>query len=103
MLIVLIGNKNDLNDQRQVSFEEGQAFAKRNELIFFETSAKTANGVEETFTQATKQIYQGVIAQKYDTDGEAIGIKPGNVSSAPTSSTKSLTSGEKAKGGGGCC
>lgn len=103
MLIVLIGNKNDLNDQRLVSFEEGEAFAKRNELIFFETSAKTSAGVEDTFTQATKQIYQGILTQKYDTDGEAVGIKPGNVTPAPTSRTKNLSSGEKAKDGGGCC
>ncbi len=54
MLIVLIGNKNDLDDKRQVSFEEGEAFAKRNDLVFFETSAKTSTGVEETFIQATK-------------------------------------------------
>ena len=103
MLIVLIGNKNDLDDKRQVSFEEGEAFAKRNDLVFFETSAKTSTGVEETFTQATKQIYSGVLAQKYDTDGEAIGIKPGNVTPNPTSRTKNLTSGEKKKDGGGCC
>lgn len=50
MLIVLIGNKNDLQDQRKVSFEEGESFAKENDLIFFETSAKTSAGVEETFT-----------------------------------------------------
>ena len=77
MLIVLIGNKSDLEDQRQVSTEEGIQFARRNDLIFFETSAKTSTGVEETFTQVTKQIYQGVLSQKYDSDGEAVGIKPG--------------------------
>jgi len=62
MLIVLIGNKNDLDDQRQVSTEEGTAFARKNDLIFFETSAKTSFGVEDTFTQVTKQIYQGVLS-----------------------------------------
>jgi len=62
-----------------VPTEEGLQFAKKNDLIFFETSAKTAAGVEETFVQATKQIYQGIMTKQYDTDGEAIGIKPGNV------------------------
>jgi len=57
MLVVLVGNKADLEDQRQVQTEEGEAFAKRNELIFFETSAKTSMGVEEVFTKATKEIY----------------------------------------------
>ena len=78
MVIVLVGNKSDLEDSRQVSTEEGQAFAKRNDLIFFETSAKTSAGVEETFVRATKQIYQGILNNAFDMDGEAIGIKVGN-------------------------
>ena len=53
-MIVLIGNKSDLKDQRQVTTEEGEKFAKKNALIFFETSAKTAEGVEHTFTMAAK-------------------------------------------------
>ena len=48
-LIVLIGNKNDMEDNREVTKEQGAAFAKKNGLIFFETSAKTAEGVEQTF------------------------------------------------------
>ena len=45
--VILIGNKKDLEDKRQVSYEEGEAFAKENGLMFLETSAKTAyNGVE---------------------------------------------------------
>ena len=32
--IILIGNKKDLEDRRQVSYEEGEAFAKENGLIF---------------------------------------------------------------------
>ena len=35
MIILLIGNKDDLNTEREVSTEEGQDFAKRNNLIFF--------------------------------------------------------------------
>lgn len=39
---MLIGNKTDLNFEREVSTEEGQEFAEKHNLIFFETSAKTA-------------------------------------------------------------
>ena len=63
---MLIGNKNDLQEQSQVSKDEGEKFAKRNGLIFFETSAKTSEGVEHTFTMAAKQIYQGIITQRYE-------------------------------------
>lgn len=34
MEVLLIGNKTDLEDQRQVSFEEGKAFAAKNKLKF---------------------------------------------------------------------
>jgi Ras-related protein Rab-2A len=47
MTIMLIGNKCDMDVRRQVSFEEGERFAKENGLIFMETSAKTSLNVEE--------------------------------------------------------
>lgn len=47
MVIMLIGNKSDLEQRRQVSTEEGERFAKENGLIFLETSAKTAHNVED--------------------------------------------------------
>ena len=46
IMIMLIGNKADLDSRRQVSTEEGERFAKENGLIFLETSAKTAFNVE---------------------------------------------------------
>ncbi len=58
--------------------DEGEKFAKRNGLIFFETSAKTSEGVENTFTMAAKQIYQGIITQRYEVQGDFNGIKVGN-------------------------
>ena len=42
--IILIGNKNDLNDKRQIEFEKGNQFAKDyNFDLFFETSAKSGS------------------------------------------------------------
>jgi len=46
MIILLIGNKSDLKFEREVSTEEGQEFADKHNLIFYETSAKTAHNVE---------------------------------------------------------
>jgi Ras-related protein Rab-5C len=37
--------------RRQVSTEEAQAYATENDLLFFETSAKTGEGVVEVFTE----------------------------------------------------
>lgn len=37
----------DLEDQRAVSREEAEAFAKENGLLYIETSAKSASNVDE--------------------------------------------------------
>lgn len=44
---MLIGNKSDLENKRAVSKEEGEAFAKQHGITFLETSAKTAENVEQ--------------------------------------------------------
>ena len=79
MTIVLVGNKKDLDTEREVSYDEGLEFARKNKLIFFETSAKTAENVDQTFIYATKIIYNNIGRGEYDLANEAIGIKPGNV------------------------
>lgn len=47
MVIILVGNKSDLERSRMVSTAEGEQFAREHGLIFLETSAKTAANVEE--------------------------------------------------------
>jgi len=59
-VIMLIGNKKDLEGQRDVTYEEASAFAKQNGLIFVESSAKTGENVEEAFLRTAKLIFQSV-------------------------------------------
>ena len=47
MSFILIGNKSDLENKRQIKFEEGKLFAQQNDMIFIETSAKNGAGVQE--------------------------------------------------------
>jgi len=56
IVVILIGNKKDLENKRQVSYEEGEQLAKENGLLFLEVSAKTALNVEEAFFQSARQI-----------------------------------------------
>lgn len=77
MVIMLIGNKNDL-ERREVSYEEGEQFAKEHDLIFKETSAKTAANVEEAFIGTAQKIYDNIQCGIYgDLTNEAHGIKVG--------------------------
>ncbi len=48
--VVLVGNKIDLADQRQVKFEEGQLWAKNHKVSFMETSAKTGIHIRDVFS-----------------------------------------------------
>jgi small GTP-binding protein len=51
---VIVGNKMDLADNREVTFEEGQAFADAQHAHFFETSALTNGFVAEAFSEAAR-------------------------------------------------
>ena len=44
--------------------EEGEAFAREHGLVFMETSAKTAAGVEEAFINTAREIYEVSFFQK---------------------------------------
>eukprot|EP01116_Phalansterium_solitarium_P003952 TRINITY_DN1479_c1_g1_i1.p2 TRINITY_DN1479_c1_g1~~TRINITY_DN1479_c1_g1_i1.p2 ORF type:complete len:201 (-),score=77.84 TRINITY_DN1479_c1_g1_i1:388-990(-) len=62
MIIMLLGNKSDLEHKRAITYEEGKKFAQDNGLIFMETSAKTAANVDEAFLETARQIYNKVKA-----------------------------------------
>lgn len=53
---ILIGNKSDWLDKRQISQEQGQALADEFGIRFMETSAKVNEGVEDAFFTLARQI-----------------------------------------------
>src|SRR3990167_211140 len=56
--IIIVGNQCDLEAERQVSYEEGEKFAKEKKLLFFESSAKNNINIEQIFTTLV-QVIQG--------------------------------------------
>jgi GTPase KRas protein len=53
---ILLGNKADLVDQREVADTEGFEFAKANGLAYLETSALARLNVEEAFYQVIREV-----------------------------------------------
>ena len=56
--LILIGNKNDLEDQRQVTKEMGEEKAKELGLAFMETSACPGENLDKAFQLMINEIYK---------------------------------------------
>ncbi|GER34462.1 RAB GTPase homolog A4A [Striga asiatica] len=57
IVIILVGNKCDLEDQRAVPTEDAKEFAQNEGLFFLETSALEATNVEEAFLTVLTEIF----------------------------------------------
>ncbi len=59
ILISIVGNKVDLPGRR-VTKEEGESFAKKHDVAYFETSAKEGTGIDIVFNHMTKEIMKKI-------------------------------------------
>jgi len=71
MVIMLIGNKSDLEADRVVSVDEGKGLAEEYGVQFFETSALTGSNVESMFTALATTIKRRRIDEYEGTQGAA--------------------------------
>lgn len=69
--IVVVGNKADLKDQREVTHVEACRFAQENDLIFLETSALSGEGIDESFMQCARKILAGIESGNVKVEGAA--------------------------------
>ena len=94
IVIILVGNKKDLESEREVTFMEATRFAQENELAFLETSALTGENVEEVFLKCTRTILTKIDAGELDPERVGSGIQYGNaqlrkpVERSPTNPSK---------------
>lgn len=93
-VIMLVGNKKDAEEQRDVTYEEASQFAEEHGLVFLETSAKTGEHVEEAFVKTAQLIYQSVL------DGSVDLTQDGGVSKKATVTPEAA---QPKPASGGCC
>ncbi|KAJ8951810.1 hypothetical protein NQ318_019783 [Aromia moschata] len=78
-VIFLIGNKCDLEGQRDVTYEEASKFAEENGLMFVEASARQmgnrGDNVEEAFLETAKKIYQSIQDGRLDLNAAESGVQ----------------------------
>ncbi|XP_023440658.2 ras-related protein Rab-17 [Dasypus novemcinctus] len=58
VVVMLVGNKTDLAEERQVTFQEGKEFAEGKRLLFMEASARLNHHVAELFGTVARELLQ---------------------------------------------
>jgi Ras-related protein Rab-6A len=84
VIIMLVGNKTDLNERRQVSIEEGESKAREFSVMFIETSAKAGYNIKTLFTKVADALPRAsstVTEDSSKSSGSA--IKPNDVFLVP--------------------
>ena len=58
--VILIGNKSDLKDEREISYEEALNFADSNNYYYIETSCVQNKNVFEAFERMIIEVYKDI-------------------------------------------
>ena len=102
-IIVIVGNKKDLDKQRQVTYQEGLNFAKKYGFQFTETCAFEKETIEPLFAGIAESILEKIQFGEIDPSNERIGVKVGNKSGGGVKVTKKKQENQTSEGKKGCC
>ncbi|ORZ02319.1 hypothetical protein BCR43DRAFT_533414 [Syncephalastrum racemosum] len=80
LVIILVGNKNDRADEREVSYLEASRFAQEHEMMFLEASALTGDAVEDMFFKCARSILSKIETGQIDPERSGSGVQFGDSS-----------------------
>ena len=111
LVMMLVGNKTDLEGKRVVSKEQGQKFADQVGVMFKEVSALSRHNIDEVFSDTARAITQKIRSGDIDPSNEESGVRkltdaPKQVKSRQEGrglSPNSLQRQPNKSGSGGCC
>ncbi|CAA2987270.1 ras-related protein RHN1-like isoform X2 [Olea europaea var. sylvestris] len=63
MVMALVANKSDLESSREVKTGDGEQFSDENGMFFMETSAKTAQNINELFYEIAIRLAKTILSQ----------------------------------------
>ena len=78
LIIILVGNKTDLSDQRKITEEEGESLGNKYNMRFYESSALTGYNINTIFNESSDMIYE-LIKNPKDKEYKGITKKKGIV------------------------
>jgi small GTP-binding protein len=73
-LMVIVGNKSDIEHRREVTKEAGETLAEKYNCLFYECSAKNDINIKELFEDTAKKVHDRVINECIDVGVEFKGV-----------------------------
>lgn len=93
--VIIAGNKHDLENKRQVSYEEAKKFADDVGLKVIETSAKTGHNINLLFDTITSSLYEGHWNKNQEKNNVSIVIDPASRETEKQQGCKGKACGKK--------
>lgn len=72
---ILVGNKKDMIDKRQIDNDEANAFATKNGMLYIEASPKTGECINDIFNNTAEKLYNDVKSGKISMNRNTVNLR----------------------------